>query len=181
VDDAPTDVTEQNDPGFQFRLKEGAQAIQRSAAAKGTLLTGGTMKDLNSWAQGQASNEYGKVYDRAFNEYTTANQIFNQNQNNQFGRLNTLSSQGLSAAGQYGANASGYGANSAANTTGAANAEASGVVGASNASTSGWNTATNTVLEAALAEWKRRNPTITTTSTIPGTPVARDPNLPGNG
>ena len=29
---APTDVTEQNDPGFQFRLQQGQDALQRSAA-----------------------------------------------------------------------------------------------------------------------------------------------------
>ena len=165
---APTDVTEQNDPGFKFRLKEGAQAIQRSAAAKGTLLTGGTMKDLNEWAQGQASSEYDKVYGRAKGEYDTAYNIFGNNQANQFGRLDTMSGRGLQAASLAGQNASGYanagsayGANSANNTTGAANAAAAGQVGASNASTSGWTNATNSVLEAALAEWQRRKQTVT--------------------
>lgn len=68
---APTDVTEQNDPGFQARLKAGEEALQRSAAAKGTLLTGGTLKDLNQWGQEYAANEYQNVYNRQYNDYKT--------------------------------------------------------------------------------------------------------------
>src|SRR5882724_7234324 len=30
---APTDVTEQNDPGYKFRLQQGQQALENSAAA----------------------------------------------------------------------------------------------------------------------------------------------------
>jgi hypothetical protein len=67
--EAPTDVTEQNDPGYQFRLAQGLKALQNSAAAKGSLLTGGTAKALNNYAQGEASNEYGNVYNRAFQQY----------------------------------------------------------------------------------------------------------------
>src|SRR5690349_4486046 len=32
-------------PGYQFRLDEGNRAIQNSAAAKGMLMSGGTLKD----------------------------------------------------------------------------------------------------------------------------------------
>lgn len=73
---APTDVTEQNDPGYQFRLKQGQQALERSASAKGTLLTGGTLKDLTDYEQGAASQEYGNVYSRSLqdwqNQYNSA-------------------------------------------------------------------------------------------------------------
>jgi hypothetical protein len=47
-----------NTPGFQFRLDQGLQGLQRSAAARGTLLTGGTLKGLTRYAQDYASNEY---------------------------------------------------------------------------------------------------------------------------
>lgn len=65
----PNNVTEQNDPGYQFRLQQGQQAVERSAAAKGTLLTGGTLKDLTDYQQGAASQEYGNVYQRALTDW----------------------------------------------------------------------------------------------------------------
>lgn len=67
----PTNVTEQNDPGFQFRLQQGQQALERSAAARGGLLSGGTAKALDAYSQGEASNEYGNVYNRALTNYNT--------------------------------------------------------------------------------------------------------------
>lgn len=68
---APTGVTEQNDPGYQFRLTQGLKALQNSAAARGGLLAGGTAKAINDYAQGQASSEYGNVYNRALQTYQT--------------------------------------------------------------------------------------------------------------
>ena len=54
-----------DDPGFKFRMAEGQKALERSAAAKGTLLTGGTLKDLGQYSQGLASQEYANAYGRA--------------------------------------------------------------------------------------------------------------------
>ena len=68
---APTDVSDANDPGYSARLREGQKAIERSAAAKGTLVTGGTLKDLSNYAQDYAANEYQNVYNRAFQDYST--------------------------------------------------------------------------------------------------------------
>jgi hypothetical protein len=68
---APTGLDYMNAPGYKERLALGTDAIQRSAAAKGTLLTGGTLKDLNDYAQTFASNEYGNVYNRALDAYKT--------------------------------------------------------------------------------------------------------------
>jgi hypothetical protein len=99
---APTGLTEQNDPGFQARLKLGQDALERSAAAKGGVLTGGTAKDLNSFAQDYASNEYGNVYNRAFNDYSTRYNQFEQGQTNQFNRLAALSGVGQTTAAQLG-------------------------------------------------------------------------------
>jgi hypothetical protein len=58
-----------NDPGYQFRQKEGLNAVERSAAGKGTLRSGGTLKDIASWGQGLASQEYGNVFNRAQSTY----------------------------------------------------------------------------------------------------------------
>lgn len=130
---APTDVTQQNDPGWQFRMREGLKAIERSAASKGTLLTGGTLKDLNAWAQQKASDEYSNVYNRALGEYQQAYGIFRNNQANQYGRLFNLSGQGLNAASQGNANNSGY-MNTATNTLeGMGNVAGAGTMGSANA------------------------------------------------
>jgi hypothetical protein len=95
---APTDLTEQNDPGFQARMKMGTDAIERSAAARGTLLTGGLLKGLTRYAQDYASNEYNNVYNRALGQYQQAYSIFNNNQGNLFNRLSNLGSIGENAA-----------------------------------------------------------------------------------
>lgn len=88
---APTSVTEQNDPGYQFRLQQGAQALQNSAAARGGLLSGNTAKALEDYSQNYASNEYQNVYNRAFNTFET-------NQANTFNRLSALAGGGQVAA-----------------------------------------------------------------------------------
>lgn len=93
---APTTVDEQNDPGFQFRLQEGQKALERSAAARGNLLTGATAKGINDYAQNSASSEYGNVYNRAFNEFQT-------NQANTYNRLAGLAGTGQTAANTLGA------------------------------------------------------------------------------
>ena len=141
---APTGITEQNDPGFQARLNLGTQALQNSAAARGGLLTGGTARDLSQFGQDYASNEYGNVYNRAFNEYATRYNQFQQNQTNQYNRLASIAGIGQQTAsnlgmlGQNSANNSGnILMNSAAQQgqqyNNAAAATASGYVGSANA------------------------------------------------
>lgn len=95
---APTDVTEQNDPGYQFRLKQGMDALQNSAAAKGGLLTSGTAKNLTNYAQDYASNEYNNVYGRSMQEYLNKYNIFKQNQSDIYNRLAGISGTGQTAA-----------------------------------------------------------------------------------
>lgn len=59
------------DPGFQFRMDQGRKALEASAAGKGVLRAGGTLKDLLSYGQNFASQEYGNVFNRALQEYDT--------------------------------------------------------------------------------------------------------------
>lgn len=53
---SPLDL--ENDQGYQFRLKQGEQAINRQAAAQGGRGGGATMKALADYNQGMASQEY---------------------------------------------------------------------------------------------------------------------------
>lgn len=64
------DVLKQ-DPGYQFRLDQGTGAIQHSAAARGVLNTGGTLKDLLNYGQSAGSQEYSNAADRSLNTYQT--------------------------------------------------------------------------------------------------------------
>lgn len=66
---APTAEEAMAEPGTQFELAEGQKGIERSAAAGGTLLTGGTLKDLAKYRQGVAAQRYGDVYGRRAGEY----------------------------------------------------------------------------------------------------------------
>jgi hypothetical protein len=54
----------EDDPSYQWRLTEGQKALERSAAARGVLASGGTLKALTRYAQGAASTEYGAAFDR---------------------------------------------------------------------------------------------------------------------
>jgi hypothetical protein len=54
----------QADPGYAFRLKEGQKALERSAAARGGLLSGGTGKALQRFGQEMGSQEYTNAFNR---------------------------------------------------------------------------------------------------------------------
>lgn len=76
------------DPGYQFRLDEGAKAVQGSAAAQGGLLSGAAMKAMQRYGQGYASNEFANAFNR-----DTANK------QNRFNRLSGVIDTGARAAG----------------------------------------------------------------------------------
>lgn len=54
----------QSSPDYQFRLNEGLRGVERSAAARGMLGSGATLRALNDYAQNTASAEYGNWYNR---------------------------------------------------------------------------------------------------------------------
>lgn len=60
-----------NSPAYQFRVQQGQQGIERSAAARGLLRTGGTLKDIADYNQNFASNEYGNEFNRALQTFGT--------------------------------------------------------------------------------------------------------------
>ncbi len=78
-----------NDPGYQFRLQQGQQTLENSAAARGNLLSGKTLKDLATYAQGMASQEGVAAFSRDMNSF-----------NNKQNQLANLMQQGFNASGQ---------------------------------------------------------------------------------
>jgi len=112
----------QQDPGYAFRQAEGMKALERSAAARGGLLSGGTLKGIQRFGQDLASQEYGN----AFNRY----------QIERAARLNPLQSlmgSGQSATNVQTGNIGQSSQNQQANILGAGQARASGYIGSANA------------------------------------------------
>lgn len=58
----------QADPGYQFRMSEGLKALERSAASRGLLESGGTLKDITRFGQDLASQEYTNAFQRYLTE-----------------------------------------------------------------------------------------------------------------
>ena len=90
----------QADPGYAFRLGEGQKALERSAAARGGLISGGALKAATRYGQDMGSQEY----QNAFNRYQTS-------RTNQLQPLGNLMSMGQSAASNQGQAAGQYGTN----------------------------------------------------------------------
>jgi len=108
----------QQDPGYAFRMSEGLKGLDRSASARGGILSGGALKGIQRFSQDLASQEY----QNAFNRYQT----------DRAARLNTLG--GLSASGQSAANvmtgaAGTLGSNNAANALARAQATSANSIG----------------------------------------------------
>jgi hypothetical protein len=54
----------QADPGYAFRMSEGMKGLERSAAARGGLLSGATMKGIQRYGQDLASQEFQNAFNR---------------------------------------------------------------------------------------------------------------------
>jgi hypothetical protein len=116
----------QADPGYAFRLSEGQKALDRSAAARGGLISGGALKAAQRFGQDMGSQEY----TNAFNRYQTE-------RNARLNPLQSLAGMSQTATNQLGAAGQNY-ANAAGQAIGAgAQAAASGYMGMANAAAGG--------------------------------------------
>jgi hypothetical protein len=68
---APSLQDAMNAPGYQFRLQTGTDALERSAAARGTLRTGGTLRDIMDYGKNFAQGEYNSDFNNALQTYKT--------------------------------------------------------------------------------------------------------------
>ena len=127
----------QADPGYAFRLAEGQKALDRQAAARGGLISGGALKAAARYGQDMGSQEY----QNAFSRYQT-------NRANQLQPLGNLMASGQSAASNQGAAAGSYGTNAGNLITGQGNAIAGGINAAGQAGAAGQLGAANTYANA---------------------------------
>lgn len=142
----------QVDPGYQFRLDQGNQALQNMAAATGNLNSGRALKDAMNFSSGLASQEYGNAYNRYNNDYLTGFNTFNTNQTNQYNKLAALAGMGQSAASSLAGVSQNYGAQVGNNLAQGANANAAGTVGQSNAWNQGIGSAANALGNYAMRQ-----------------------------
>lgn len=76
------------DPGYQFRLQEGLKALERSAAARGGLMSGATGKALTRFGQEMGSQEFQNAYNRALTGYNALVQREQQQYGRALGQYN---------------------------------------------------------------------------------------------
>lgn len=120
------------DPGYAFRLSEGQKALERSAAARGGLLSGGALKAATRYGQEMGSQEYTNAFNRYQAERTA-----------RLAPLQALTGMGQTTAQQV-SNAGQTMASNVGEAIGSgAAARASGYVGTANALTGGLNTYLN--------------------------------------
>lgn len=62
------DIDVTKDPGYQFRMDQGIEALDKSAAARGRLLSGAQQKGVTDYSQNVASQEYANAYAREANK-----------------------------------------------------------------------------------------------------------------
>lgn len=122
----------QADPGYAFRLSEGMKGLERSAAARGGLLSGATLKGIQRYGQDMASQEY----TNAFNRYQAERQA-------RLGPLQSLAGVGQTATQQIGQAGQNYAANAGEAMMSGAAARASGYMGGANALSGALNTGLN--------------------------------------
>ena len=143
----------QADPGYAFRLSEGQKALDRQAAARGGLISGGALKAAQRFGQEMGSQEYQNAYNRAFTGYGTdvarENQLYNRQ-----AALAGIGQTSTNLVGQAGQN---YATNVGNLMTGAGAAQAAGQVGVANALTSGMGTYLNYSQNNALLNALQRN------------------------
>ena len=129
----------QADPGYAFRLAEGQKALDRQAAARGGLISGGALKAATRFGQDMGSQEYQSAYNRALTGYNTdvarENQLYNRQ-----AALAGIGQTSTNLVGQAGQN---YATNVGNLMTGAGAATAAGQVGMANALTGGLGTYLN--------------------------------------
>lgn len=104
----------ETDPGYQFRLQQGNQALNRYQAARGMLNSGAALKAAMKFGQGLASDEYQNAYNR-----------WAQQNSDIYNRLAGLSGTGQQTSNQLASLGSNYASQYGQNLGQAANARAS--------------------------------------------------------
>jgi hypothetical protein len=96
----PTTEQAMADPGTQFQLQLGEEALQAYERANGSLYSGKAAKDINTFAQGLASTKYNEAFNRALQSYGTNYGTFAQERAAKLNPYLSLAGLGQTTAGQ---------------------------------------------------------------------------------
>jgi len=129
----------QADPGYAFRLQEGLKGMDRQAAARGGLISGGALKAAQRYGQEMGSQEYQNAYNR-----------YNQNRGTRYNMLTGQQAVGQGAANTQGQAAGNYGQQAGETLMNMGNARASGYMGQANAFSNALQGAGNTLLQGQM-------------------------------
>lgn len=152
-----------DDPGYQFTLQQGMKALDQSAAARGQAISGGQLKALTQFGQGNAATYENQFYNQALSTFDTNRDTLQQRVGNLFGQTSqgqqsgqyagnvginqtqfasTAEQQAAALKAKLGLDAAGEVGNAR---TGGANATAASILGANGSMTKGITTASNDV------------------------------------
>lgn len=126
------------DPGYQFRRDQGEEALMKGAAAVGMRKSSANLKNLMTFNQNLASQEYDSSFKRAFG-------VDNTNRERQTNLLMQIAGMGQSSAAMTGANA-----------MTAANTGAAALMSAGSASAAGLGSVSNAI-QGGLGNWMYNN------------------------
>lgn len=129
------------DPGYDFRMQEGAKALERSAAARGGLMGGAAGKAMARYGQDYASNEYSNAYNR-----------FNNDRDQRYNKLSQMANMGQSAAAMTGQAGQKFAEQAGANIVGGGDSQAASIIAGGKA----WSNAAEGLIGAG-AMYARQN------------------------
>ena len=101
IDEGPGEFTES--PGYQFRLKEGQKAVERSAAARGGALSGAAVKAGLRYGQDFATNDYDNFLRRYYDSMKPLERMSGEGRDTsaRMGQISTESAERQAQQGRY--------------------------------------------------------------------------------
>ncbi len=151
-----------NTPDYQFAFDQGLQALDRSAASRGSLLSGGQVKGAQEFGQGLASQQFSNYFNRLLSLFQVGGNAAGTFLGGAVNSGNAALNGALTSAQQQGSTLSSIGATQAAGTIGSANSLVGGIQGAGSAVAQGL--VLPAYLNALHPQEAQQNPTIPGTS-----------------
>lgn len=175
-----------DDKGYQFTLQQGMKALEQSAAARGQALSGGQLKAISQFGEGNAATYENQFYNQALSTFDTNRDTLQQRVGNLFGQT-SQGMQGGQYAGNVGIQQSEYASDAeqraaalranlglegtkidANARTGGANATAASILGSTSSMDKGITTAGNDIGQAIFLSQLMKKPPASSSSNYPG-------------
>jgi hypothetical protein len=150
-----TSADAMSDPGYQFGLQQGQQALDRKASAAGGRVSGASLKSASEYATNYATTGYNAAYQRRQDRLSRLSALAN---------IGQISTGGSAAAGASAGNAISNMVSAQGNANGAAQLAQGNI----------WGNTVNQ-LGAVAQKWAERPPTVGGASNVAPRPSGTDP------